>query len=138
MKTVFTILAIGILYSATALAQLKVVGNGEAMSIDPSGFPPKMQAAYSLMQQKCGTCHTVERVIVSLQTGLCPLSKTSFNKDTAKSIVVRMFLKPESGMTRDDMRTIVGLLNFMIDEKAKEAKITLPPVSGNPLPPPAK
>jgi hypothetical protein len=36
------------------------------------------------------------------------------------------------------VKTIVELINFMIDETAKEAKITLPPVSGNPSPPPAK
>lgn len=131
MKKLCIFLALGLLFSATAYGQLKVVGNGATVSINTSAFPSKMQAAYDVMQKKCGRCHTMERVIVAVRTGLCPLSKMNFTKDTAKSIVVRMFLKPESNMTRDDVKAIVELLNYMIDETAKGTKeVELVPPAG--------
>lgn len=122
MKKFCIIFTLALLCSAPSYAQLKVIGTGDNMSVDTSVFPPKMQAAYDLMTKKCGKCHTMERVIVSVQTGLCPFSKTSFTKDTAKSIVTRMLLKPESDMTRKDAKTILELLNFMLDEKLRVAE----------------
>jgi hypothetical protein len=34
-------------------------------TIDVSGYPPEMQAAYQLFTKKCGSCHTVARAINS-------------------------------------------------------------------------
>ena len=46
-----------LLISSVAYAQLNVIVQGDKLSIDPSGFPPQMQAAYNLMMQKCNQCH---------------------------------------------------------------------------------
>jgi Photosystem P840 reaction-centre cytochrome c-551 len=122
MKKISMLVLFVLVFSTTSYAQLKVIGKGENLSIDTSEFPPRMQAAYDLMKQKCSKCHTIERVIASVQTGVCLYSKTSFTKDTAKSIVARMFLKPDSNITRDDARTIVELLHFMLEQNADVAQ----------------
>ena len=98
-------------------ADVKVFVQGDTVTIDPSGFPPKMQAAYKLMMEKCNTCHTIERIVAAVQTGVCPVSKTSFSKETTRSVVTRMYLKPESNMTKSDARTIVIFLNYLLDQK---------------------
>ena len=121
MKICFLV-TIALLCSATSNAQLNVVGNGGEMNVDTSLFPPRMQDAYVLMKQKCGKCHTIERVIVSVQTGHCSLTKSPFTKDTAKSVITRMLLKPDSNMTRSEAKTILELINYMLDQNSNLAE----------------
>src|SRR6266487_2534783 len=100
MKKTCVMLVFALLVSTIAHAQLRVIGGGNAVGIETSGFSPQMREAYDLMVQKCSRCHTIERVIVAVQSGVCPLSKTRFNKKTSESIVVRMYLKPDRKSTR--------------------------------------
>jgi hypothetical protein len=106
-----------LLIGAMAHAEVKVIVKGESVSIDTTGFPPKMQKAYVLMQQKCNQCHSIERIVAAVQTGICPLSKETFTKKTTRSLVTRMYLKPGANMTKDEARTIVILLNYLLDQK---------------------
>jgi len=122
VKKTCIILVFALLVSALAHAQIKVIGRGNALNIDTSGFPPKMRAAYALMAQKCTRCHTIERVIVAVQSGVCPLSKTRFTKKTSESIVARMYLKPESNMTKKEARTILEFINYLLDENTAVAE----------------
>jgi hypothetical protein len=117
MKRACFVLAWVLFVSTMAYAELKVIVQGDSLSIDPSGFPPKMQAAYGMMLQKCNKCHSIERVIVAVQSGVCPVSKTSFSKDTAASVVTRMYLKPDSNMTKKEARTILDLIYYMLEQK---------------------
>ncbi len=122
MKKTGIILVFALLCSVIAHAQLKVIARGNAVTIDTSGFPPTMRAAYSLMAQKCSRCHTLERIIVAVQSGVCPLSKTRFTKKTSESIVVRMYLKPESNITKKEAKTILDLLHYLLDENTTVAE----------------
>ena len=106
-----------LLVGAVAHAEIKVFVRGDRLSIDATGFSPKMLKAYDLMMQKCNKCHSIERVVVSAQTGICSISKTSFTKETTRAIVTRMYLKPESDMTKSEARTIVLFLNYLLDQR---------------------
>ncbi len=117
MKKICIVLACAFLVSVIVHAEVKVAVKGDAVSIDTSEFPPQMRTAYELMKQKCGKCHSIERIVVAAQTGICPLSKTSFTKETTRTVVTRMLLKPDSDMTKSDARTIVMLLNYLLDQK---------------------
>ncbi len=103
-----------LLVGAVAHAEIKVFVRGDRLSIDATGFSPKMLKAYDLM---CNKCHSIERVVVSAQTGICSISKTSFTKETTRAIVTRMYLKPESDMTKSEARTIVLFLNYLLDQR---------------------
>ena len=100
-----------------AHADVKIIVHGDTVTFDTSGFPPSMQKAYELMLVKCNQCHTIERIVASVQTGVCPLSKTTFSKETTKSLVTRMYLKDGANMTREDARSIILLLNYLLDQK---------------------
>ena len=117
MKRICLVLSCVLLICAVAYAQLNVITQGDKVTIDPSRFPPQMQNAYKLMMQKCNQCHTIERIIVSVQSGICPLTKSAFTKETTRAVVTRMFLKENSNITREDARIIVQFLNFLLDQK---------------------
>ena len=124
MKKISLLLCCVLLTSVVAYGQLNVIVQGDNLIIDSTGYPPKMQSAYILMMQKCNQCHSIERIIIGVQSGICPLSKSAFTKETTTKIVTRMFLKENSNMTRENARDIVEFLNFLLEQKTTLVKKT--------------
>jgi hypothetical protein len=103
--------------SATvAHAGLKVVGKGNAMHLDPSGFPAAQKANYEVVKVKCVKCHTMERTIVAVQTGVAPISGQPFDRNATKAYGVKMMRKPDSNMSKGEVKQAVDFLNFLLAE----------------------
>ena len=115
MKKLVLVLTLLCLCTTTAHAALKVVGKGDNMRLDPSGFPPNMKANYEIMKIKCVKCHTLERTIVALQTGVAPISGQPFDRNATKAYGVKMLRKPDSNMTKQEVKATVDLMNYLID-----------------------
>jgi hypothetical protein len=103
--------------SATAAhAGLKVIGKGDAMRLDPSDFPPAMKANYDIVRVKCVKCHTLERTIVAIQTGVAPISGQPFDRAATKAYGVKMLRKPDSNMSKPEVKASVDLMNWLLGE----------------------
>jgi hypothetical protein len=103
--------------SATAAhAGLKVVGKGDAMRLDPTPFPAAMKTNYDILRVKCVKCHTLERTIVAIQTGVAPISGQPFDRSATKAYGVKMLRKPDSNMSKAEVRASVDLLNYLLVE----------------------
>lgn len=122
MKTV-CIALFGLFLAAPSHAQLKVTGAGDTLGVDTTGFPSEIRATYDLMTQKCSRCHTIERVIAAVQSGVLPLSKQRFSADTTASLVGRMFAKPDANITRGEARRIAELLSFLLKVQSEPAAV---------------
>jgi hypothetical protein len=107
------------LVCATAHAALKTTGAGASTGIEAAGFPPEMAAAYKLMEVKCKKCHSLERTVVAIQTGLGPISGEIFDKSSTEAYGVKMMRMPDSGMSKEEVKEVVSLLNFLVDLAAK-------------------
>lgn len=106
-----------IVTTATAAhAGLKVVGKGDSMRLDPSAFPPAMKANYDVMRVKCVKCHTLERAIVAIQTGVAPISGQPFDRSATKAYGVKMLRKPDSDMSKPQVKQVVDLMNYLLSE----------------------
>lgn len=106
--------------SATgAHAELKVVGKGDAMQLDPSAFPPAMKVNYDVLRSKCVKCHTLERTIVAIRTGVAPISGQPFDRSATKAYGVKMLRKPDSNMTKPEVKASVDLMNYLLVESEK-------------------
>ena len=116
MKRLLLTLLVVTLSATAAHAGLKVVGKGDAMHLDPSGFPPAMKANYEVVRVKCVKCHTLERTIVAIQTGVAPISGQPFDRNATKAYGVKMLRKPDSNMTKPEVKASVELLNFLLAE----------------------
>ena len=115
-------ICIAILLIATvAFASLKFKGSGAAITFDPSGFPPEFQEKYKLMDVKCtnATCHSMERTVVAIRDGITPITKSPFDKEAAKAYGVKMMRRPDSGIGKNEAKTIVEMLYYLIDERGK-------------------
>ncbi len=108
-----------VLSATTSFAALKVIGKGDNMRLDPTGWPPAMKANFEVFKAKCAKCHTHERTIVSLSTGIAPISGQPFDRNATKAYGVKMLRKPDSNMNKQEVKATVDLMNFLLDEAAK-------------------
>lgn len=100
-------------------AKIKTVGSGDKITFDQSQIPAEMKSAFEIMKVKCIQCHTMERTVIAIQTGVAPVTGQPFDRNATKSYGVKMLRKPKSNMTREDVKQVIGLLNYLLDQAAK-------------------
>jgi len=114
--TLLTILAF-IISAPLADARIKTTGRGDKMNFDPESIPPNFQASFELMSRKCIKCHTMERTVIAVVTGRAPITGQLFDKQAVKAYGIKMLRKPNSDMSKSEVRDVVLLLNYMLDNK---------------------
>jgi len=100
-------------------AKIRAVGKGDKMNFDPAQIPADLKGAFEIMKVKCVQCHTQERTVIAIQTGIAPVTGQPFDKQATKAYGIKMLRKPKSNMTREEVKQVVNLMNFLIDEAAK-------------------
>ncbi len=105
--------------SASADARIKVKGRGAAMNFDAASIPPQYHATYEMMTKKCSKCHTMERTVVAIQTGRAPITGQIFDRQAVKAYGIKMLRKPNSDMNKQEIRDVVILLNYILEENKK-------------------
>ena len=102
-----------------AAADLKTVGSGDSINFDPAGFPPDIKAKFEVMKVKCIKCHTMERTIIAIKTGVAPISSQPFDRNATKAYGIKMLRKPDSDMNKEQTKAVVDLMNYLLDEAAR-------------------
>jgi len=118
-KAFFVAAALCLAAGPLAAAELKTVASGDAMNFDPSGFPPDMKSKFEIMKVKCIKCHTMERTIVAIKTGVAPISSQPFDRSATKAYGVKMLRKPDSDMNKEQVKAVIELMNYLLDEAAR-------------------
>jgi hypothetical protein len=121
MRSLKVLLA-ALLFVAVAIpghAKVRSVGSGDRMNFDPSQIPADMKGAFEIMKVKCIQCHTQERTVIAIQTGIAPVTGQPFDKQATKAYGVKMLRKPKSNMNREEVKQVVNLMNYLLDEAAK-------------------
>jgi len=119
MKRLMMAVAMTLMVAGNSHAGLRVLGSGSTLRFDPSGFPPDMQAKYEIMRAKCVKCHTLERTVIAITTGISPISGQPFDHDAIKAYGVKMMRKPGSGMSRQQVVETVELMNYLLSSASK-------------------
>ena len=114
-KLLVTLLLIATTATA-ARAALKVIGKGSAMNFDTSSFSPALKAKYELFRVKCVKCHSLERTVVAIQTGVAPISGQPFDLDAARAYGLKMTRKTDSGMSKADVKTCTEVMEFLVKQ----------------------
>lgn len=97
--------------------KVKTVGSGATLNFDPKAIPAKYFDAFSIMQAKCVQCHTMERTVKAITTGVAPITGQLFDKQATKSYAIKMMRKPKSNMSRDEIKQVYQLMNWLLDEQ---------------------
>jgi hypothetical protein len=120
MKRIFLLTAlITLAVAAAADARIKIKGRGAAMNFDAASLPPQYQTSFQMMSQKCSKCHTMERTVVAIQTGRAPITGQIFDRQAIKAYGIKMLRKPSSDMNKQEIRDVVILMNYILEENKK-------------------
>ena len=121
MKRILLLTAlITLAVAAAADARVKTKGRGAAMTYDATTIAPQYQPSFELLTTKCVKCHTMERTVVAIQTGRAPITGQIFDRQAIKAYGIKMLRKPNSDMSKQDIREVVILLNYILDENSKK------------------
>jgi hypothetical protein len=118
-KSLFVAAALCLAAGPLAAGDLKTVGSGDAMNFDPSGFREDMKPKFAVLTAKCFKCHTMERTIVAIKTGVAPISGQPFDRGATKAYGIKMLRKPDSDMNKEQVKAVVELMNYLLDETAR-------------------
>ena len=102
-----------------AEARIKVKGRGDKMNFDPESISGEFKPSFELMSKKCIKCHTMERTVIAIQTGRAPITGQPFDKQAVKAYGIKMLRKPNSDMNKQEIRELVVLMNYLLDENKK-------------------
>lgn len=119
MKSLAVAVLLVAVYAVSAFAGIKTVGKGDKLSFDPAGIPSAMKANFEIMKVKCVKCHTLERTVVAIQTGVAPISGQPFDRGATKAYGIKMLRKPDSNMNKQEVKAVVELMNYLLDEAAR-------------------
>ena len=120
MKRTIPIVAVACFSLAVpAMASLKTIGSGEAIQFDVSRFPAQMKGNYKIMQLRCVKCHSLDRTVFAIKNGIAPISSTPFDRNATRAYGIKMMRKSDSGMTKDEVKATVDLMNYMLDEMSR-------------------
>jgi hypothetical protein len=118
-KSFFVAAVLCLAASPLAAADIKTVGRGDAMNFDSSSFREDMKPKFQVLTAKCFKCHTMERTIVAIKTGVAPVSGQPFDKGATKAYGIKMLRKPDSDMNKEQVKAVVELMNYLLDEAAR-------------------
>jgi len=100
-------------------AALKFSGKGDKLTFDPSAFPAQFKPNWEIMRVRCIKCHTRGRTVVSITTGVAPISGQPFDRNATRAYGVKMMRKPDSNMNKQEVKATVDLMNWMLDESSR-------------------
>lgn len=100
-------------------ARIKVKGRGDKMNFDPDSISAEFKSSFDLMSRKCIKCHTMERTVIAVQTGRAPITGQPFDKQAVRAYGIKMLRKPNSDMNKQEIRELVVLMNYLLEENKK-------------------
>jgi hypothetical protein len=95
-------------------AGLGIIGDAGFREYDPSNFPPDKKLSYKIMKARCTKCHTLDRVVQAIGTGIAPISWQPFDQNTAKAYGDGLMRKANESMTKDEVKFVVELMQWLI------------------------
>ena len=114
MKKLLAVVLLVATFSSAAQAAPRAIGSGENLRLDPGSLPPALRANYQVFRVKCVKCHSQERIMRAVQTGIAPISGQPFDAGSVKAYGAKMLRKPESDMSQSDVKATSDLLEYLI------------------------
>ena len=121
MRRVIVAAAVAVsMMTSVSHAGIDVVGEKGFREFDPSNFPPDKKLSYKIMKAHCTQCHTLDRVVQAIETGIAPISWQPFDQNSAKSYGENRMKKANESMTRGEVKSVVELMQWLITREGEK------------------
>ena len=119
MKIVTCAAVVVVMFCVPCFASIKTVGKGDSLNFDAASIPAAMKGSFDTMKVRCIKCHTMERTVVAITTGIAPITGQPFDRAATRAYGIKMLRKPDSNMNKQEVKSVVDLMNFLLDEAAR-------------------
>ena len=118
MKRIITAVALILMVAVNSYA-VKTLGKDKTLVFDATSFSPVMKANYEVMKSKCVKCHSLERIVVAVTTGIAPITGQPFNLGATKAYGAKMMRNPSANMKKEEVKAAVDLMNYLLEGSAR-------------------
>jgi hypothetical protein len=105
-----------VLLSVPCLATIEVIGTIGERKFGTSKLTREMQASYRIMSSKCSKCHSLDRIVEAVTTGIAPTTSQVFDDKAVLAYGKKMLRKPDANMNKSEVKEVLNLLNFLLAE----------------------
>jgi hypothetical protein len=119
-KMMFVLMVMVLTMNTVSYAGVKVIGKEGSREFDPSNFPPDKKVSYQIMKTRCIKCHTLDRIVQAIETGIAPNTWQPFDQKAAKAYGDSIMRKSNKNMTKEEVKSIVDLMQWLIVEVNKK------------------
>lgn len=115
----FVVITILLLLPVLVSAQtLPVVATKDGkVAFDQSQFPSKMKQGVAILNTKCDSCHSLERVFNALETGYT-ISGLSFKRPDLKPFVIKKMRRPDINLSTQEAAELLRTLQYLLDQSS--------------------
>ncbi|HEY6871544.1 MAG TPA: hypothetical protein VI298_02330 [Geobacteraceae bacterium] len=106
MRKVFLLAGLCFLPAPVVHAGVPVIATEGNILLDAARFPPSLRVQVELVNTKCTTCHSLERVIEAIDTGRTSTG-VPFDKYFIRSLIIKKKRNPAANFTAEDARAII-------------------------------
>jgi hypothetical protein len=96
------------------LHQIKILGSGTEVELDPQSIPVEMQQGYLAMKLHCLSCHGQERMITTLRTGISPVTKHAYGEVEFHDKIIKVMRSSRADLDRSHAKTLTDFFHFLI------------------------
>jgi hypothetical protein len=105
---------------AVCAQTLPVVAKNGKVAFDESRFPAKLKAGVAILNTKCESCHSLERVFNALETGYT-ISGLSFKRSDVKQFVIKKMRRPDVNLSTQQAAELLKALQYMLEQPSNMA-----------------
>ena len=108
------VLVLVLMMCAESHAGLVIVGETGFREYDPANFPPDKKLSYKIMKQRCTKCHTLDRVVQAIGTGIAPDSWLPFDQNSARAYGDGLMRSANASMSKEEIASVIDLMQWLI------------------------
>ncbi|WP_250680815.1 hypothetical protein [Geomonas sp. Red32] len=85
------------------------------VAFDEARFPAKMKAGVAILNTKCESCHSLDRIFNALETGYT-ISGSSFKRADLKPFVIKKMRRSDINMSTQQAAELLRTLQYLVDQ----------------------
>ena len=94
--------------------QVRILGAGNEVELDPATIPPEMQPGYQSMKMHCLGCHGQERMITTLRTGISPVTKLPYKEVEFRDKTIKIMRGSHASLDREHAKVLIDFFTFLV------------------------
>lgn len=117
MRSIIVLLSV-LLMSVNLFAadryEIRVLGAGNEVELDPSSIPAELRSGYLVMKKYCMSCHGEERIISTLRAGISPVTKQPYGDAEFRDKIIKIMRSSRADLDRSHAKELIDFFTIIL------------------------